>query len=122
MRFKSQPIKGRGRGKRIGVPTINLEIPDNFPLEEGIYAAIVWMNEKEFMGALHFGPIPVFNEVAQSLEINLLDVSDQNLLVPNEVSVEVKQKIRDIRNFDNTQDLVRQIENDIKKIRQILSS
>jgi len=46
MKFKSRHIKGKGRGKKMGFPTINLKIPSNFKLEDGIYAAKVFIEDK----------------------------------------------------------------------------
>lgn len=122
MKFKANPIKGKGRGRRIGFPTINLKIPENFPLEEGIYACLVTLDGKEFRGALHFGPIPAFGEKDKSLEVFLLDVRDPNLLLEDEVAIDIKDKIRDILNFDNTEDLANQIDDDVKRIRLLLNS
>jgi len=62
MKFESTQTKGKGRGKLMGFPTINLKIPANFELEDGIYAAKVNIENKVFVGALHYGPVPTFNE------------------------------------------------------------
>jgi riboflavin kinase / FMN adenylyltransferase len=121
MKFISHTISGKGRGKKIGVPTLNLLIPKDLDLGEGIYAAKVKIKGIAYRGALHFGPIPVFSDTNQNLEIHLLD-TDIEVPEGDEVEIEVFQKIRDIRNFDSTDALVEQIQEDIKKINQILDS
>ena len=62
MQFESTHIKGKGRGKPMGFPTINLKIPENFELKDGIYAAKVVIENITFVGALHYGPVPTFSE------------------------------------------------------------
>ena len=47
MKFKSRHIKGKGRGKILGFPTINLEIPKRFSLAIGIWAVKVWIKDNK---------------------------------------------------------------------------
>lgn len=124
MYFSSHHIKGKGRGKGIGFPTINLEIPKEFPLVDGVYAAIVTIDGHEFKGAMHYGPIPVFNELEKSLEIFLLDVDAENLpeIDDRVIEVTIKKYIREIRSFESPASLSVQIEKDVEEIKNILSS
>lgn len=121
MKFKSIQIKGKGRGKKIGIPTINLKIPKNFNLAFGIYAVWVTIRDKPFKGALHFGPIPQFNQTTNSLEVMLVDVSGE---VPessnSSIEVVVVKKIRDIKKFKNVVELVDQTNGDVVKAREFL--
>ena len=71
MNYKTRQVKGKGRGKLLGFPTINLEIPPGFNIEEGIYAGRVWISKKQFKGAFHYGPVPTFHEKDKSLEVFL---------------------------------------------------
>ena len=75
MIFESTHIKGKGRGKPMGFPTINLEIPENFKLKNGIYAAKVTIENKTFVAALHYGPVPTFGDLQKSLEVYLIGVT-----------------------------------------------
>ena len=92
MKFTTQVIKGQGRGKALGYPTFNLKIPVGFKAKLGIYAGSVWVNNKKYLGAFHFGPIPVFNKY-----------------------------LRPIRNFPNPAALARRISLDVAQVRATLS-
>lgn len=122
MIFNSKQIKGHGRGHKIGFPTINLAIPGDLILDDGIYAAWVVIDNHTYKGALHFGPIPTFGDKEQNLEVYLLDVTSDN--VPDTegivIEVDIVSYIRDVRKFSSVEDLSLQIDGDIKMIRSIL--
>lgn len=126
MRFKSFQIKGKGRGKQLGFPTINLAIPKEFNLKEGIYAVWVKINKENYKGALHFGPVPTFAETKQSLEIYIINfpASQGDALRTGRklISVEIVKKIRDVRKFNSPKKLIKQMNEDIKQISAIISS
>lgn len=124
MQFTSFHIKGKGRGKGIGFPTINLKIPENFELKDGVYAVILSIEDTLYKGAMHYGPIPVYNETEASLEIFLLDVNFQDFpeIDNKEIEVDVKKFIREIRSFPDPTALAQQIEKDVEEIRKVLLS
>ncbi len=115
MRWKSFPTKGKGRGKKLGFPTINLTFPDQFPLENGIYAVWVTIDNHKYRGALHFGPVPTFGEKKRSLEVFLIDDRDFSLdiSIKNPVEVETVKKIRDVNNFSSPQALTDRMKKDV---------
>lgn len=121
MRFSSTQIKGKGRGKLLGFPTINLEIPKNFELIEGIYAVKVHSAGKEFIGALHYGPVPVFRESKKTLEVFLIDTKDSDIPTSEILEVETIQHLRPVLNFPAKEDLSKQIEVDVINVRKILN-
>lgn len=122
MVFQSKHIKGMGRGKNLGFPTINLTIPEELLLDDGIYAAWIDIGGRAYKGALHFGPVPTFNERETQLEVHLIDVTDDNF--PNtdgiDIEVDVVEKIREVQRFDETVDLIEQIARDVEKVQKIL--
>lgn len=118
----AKKIAGKGRGKKLGVPTINFTIPTNLTIKEGIYAAYVTVNKKSYKAALHYGPVPAFKEKAKSLEAFILD----NVSIPavdlqaEKIKIEFIQYIRPVMNFSSPEKLVAQIELDIQTIQHIL--
>lgn len=122
MIFQSRQVKGHGRGKGLGYPTINLEIPGNFHLDAGVYAVWVEIGDKVYKGALHYGPTPTFDEKKHALEVYLLDVSDPDAPdtygVP--ISIDIVSFIRDIEKFENSDALVEQIGKDVDQVRKEL--
>lgn len=122
MLFYSHQIKGIGRGRQIGCPTINLEIPKDFILDIGVYSAWVVINDKTYKGALHYGPIPTFNQIHNTMEVHLIDITDDNFpeIKGSIIELDIVEKIRDILNFSDSDELIEQIEKDIKKIKNML--
>lgn len=122
MKFQSFQIKGRGRGRILGIPTINLQIPEDFSLENGIYAALVKVQDRTFLAAMHFGPIPTFNESAKSLEVLLIDVTQKDIpeTENQKIVIEVKQRLRGIIKFKSASDMVEQIKKDIDSVKNRL--
>lgn len=116
--FNTSVISGKGRGKGMGFPTLNLQIPAKLDAQHGIYAGWVWIGEEKFQGAFHYGPIPTFQDAAPSLEVYLLDSDIE--IPPKVVRFELVERLREVRTFDSVPELVAQIDQDVKKCREIL--
>lgn len=120
MKFESTHIKGKGRGKPMGFPTINLKIPDNFALKDGIYAARVEIENNFFAGALHYGSVPTFDEEKKSLEVFLIGVTkDIEDLDEKVIKVEIVKYLRPVLKFDSKEELIKQIEEDVRNIKKL---
>lgn len=120
MKYKAFVIAGRGRGRRIGFPTINMVIPEGLGATHGIYAGWLYVNDKRHPAAIHYGPIPTFHEVVPTLEAYVLDGTLAS--VPSEVEVEFVAHIRDIKVFLNAEELTAQIKSDVEDVEKILKS
>lgn len=123
--FRLKIIPGAGRGQRIGVPTLNLAIPQDLGLEPGVYAC--WARfyfgstkrpSAVMMGVMHYGPIPVFDEDQYSLEVHLID--QKGPFYPQEIELKIERFIRPVRSFPDIPSLVAQIEQDVKETRRAL--
>ncbi len=126
MKFTSTQIKGKGRGKLMGFPTINLKIPANFELEDGIYTAKVNIENKIFKGALHYGPVPTFSEEEKSLEVYLIKVTNNDLISygwenfdEKIINVEIIKYLRPVIKFKSKEELIKQIDEDVKQIKAL---
>jgi len=120
MKYSVAIIKGEGRGKLLGFPTFNLKIPKNFDAKQGIYACWVKIGGKKYQGALHFGPIPVFNQSKISLEVFLLDYKPTNYPI-TQLTIELVKFLRPVKSFPSAQALKQQIAEDVDNVRQLLS-
>ncbi|EKE14805.1 MAG: riboflavin kinase, partial [uncultured bacterium] len=103
-------------------------IPENFELKNGIYAVKVVIQNKNFKGALHYGPVPTFKELEKSLEIFLIDVTNDKLtnfglenLEGKIIKVEIIKFLRDIIKFKLVEELVKQIKEDVKQIKTLIN-
>lgn len=117
MKYRSNVVTGHGRGKGLGFPTFNLVVPDQFDFEFGVYSASVWIDEVRYLGALHYGPVPTFDETAPTLEIFVLDY-DQDIPIES-LQFEIIHRIRDIMRFDSVKELHDRIEQDVAEVRTI---
>jgi len=107
-------MKGLLMGRKMGFPTINVAFAST-DLPFGVYATRVYTSEGVYKGALHFGPRKVMNMMEPSLEVHLLDFSGD--LYGKEVKIEVIEKIRDTKDFDDMDALKRQIRYDVDAVR-----
>lgn len=113
VRVKARVVTGAGRGKKLGLPTINFDPLAVRNLREGIYVCrVIFSSSLAYWGVLHYGPRPTFGEESVSLEIYLLDFSGGES-VPWELEIEINSYIREIMNFKNPQEMVRKIGRDI---------
>lgn len=120
VRFEAERIPGKGRGKALGFPTVNLRVPEGLQLAHGIYACWVRMAGRTYPAAVHYGPVPAFREEEPSLEVHVLDcVLD---FTPERVEVEVVRWIRPVLPFSSADQLRAQIEQDVANCRQALTA
>lgn len=115
---KAKVIRGRGRGKDIGFPTINIDLA-SIPtaLAHGIYACRMRLGGTSYNGAIHYGPRPVFKDTV-TFEVHIIGESVHT--VPNTADITVVGFIRNIADFESTEALVKQIKKDIEEARGML--
>ncbi|MFA6307880.1 MAG: EamA family transporter [Patescibacteria group bacterium] len=117
--YTTNIIGGAGRGQRIGFPTLNFIIPDNFEHAYGIYCGFVIIGDHKHKTAFHYGPIPTFKDKRKSLEAYI--ISGEYLKdIPDKISFRFVAKLRDIENFSVKDKLVENIKQDIIQAKEIL--
>lgn len=87
-------------------------------MKEGIYAARVKYKEKMYAAALYYGPRLIKQETQAILEIHILDFHAE--IYDESIQFEIKDFIRETRNFSSMEAMKKQIEEDVKKIKIIL--
>ncbi|OGJ58422.1 hypothetical protein A2635_02685 [Candidatus Peribacteria bacterium RIFCSPHIGHO2_01_FULL_51_9] len=120
MQFTAYVVTGAGRGKKIGTPTLNVNL-DDVPkkLKEGIYACRVqWkVGDGRWADAvLHYGPRPVFKD-SLSCEVHILDEHIEHS--PDMITIDIMKYLRPVLDFPSPQALKKQIEKDIEEARNI---
>ena len=122
MRFKTKTVKGHGRGKSLGFPTINMIVPENLPfvMKPGVYAARAVLSGQKFNGALYYGPAPTFGQTESALEIYLLDTLGVHTIENEPIEIEAVKFVRGVETFGLPELLVVQMEKDVAVIRGIL--
>ncbi len=117
-------VRGEGRGREIGVPTANVEVPDRmcFPAH-GIYAGYVRLDEGRgdpLPAATNVGTRPTFGGETVTVEAHLLDFEGD--LYGLHVSVSFTHRLRDEERFDSVDELVSAMRADIEQVAGLLRS
>ncbi|MEP6572141.1 MAG: bifunctional riboflavin kinase/FAD synthetase [Gemmatimonadota bacterium] len=115
-------VPGAGRGRSIGIPTINVgRIPSRKLLPpDGVYAARVEWRGGIAGGMLNQGPKPTFGDETRTLEVNLFDVDAD--LYGEWVKVEWVEWLRDTQRFDSVEHLMKQLQHDRDRARAVLAA
>lgn len=113
-------IKGNKIGRKIGFPTANIDIENDFKLipSIGVYAVLVIYNKKIFKGMLNIGIRPTLNINRLSIEVNIFDFNED--IYNKYLTVIFQDKIRDEIRFNNLEDLALQLKNDKTYAEKIL--
>ena len=103
---------GAGRGTNEFVPTLNLLLHENLPVnfEYGVYACKALVLGEWCFGVMHYGPRTSVDNLI-TFEVNLFDFKNQ--VYGEEVKVEILDYIRPIIKFENLTELKQQINSDI---------
>ena len=112
--IKGLVIKGDQRGRTIGIPTANLDYPDQIiQLPFGVYAVKIKVEglDNNFFGIVNFGKRPTFNKSVEIIEAHIFDF-DQDIYGKN-IEVFFESKIRDEKKFSGIKELLNQITLDI---------
>ncbi|EKE15959.1 MAG: riboflavin kinase [uncultured bacterium] len=110
MRIKGNVISGKNKGEKIGFPTINLAIGEEYAsiMNPGVYAGKVFLGSQEKKAAIFI------DSEKKILEAHILDFSG-NLRGQN-VEVELGVKLREVEKFNSDEELVEQIKSDIGRV------
>lgn len=108
----AQVVRGAGRGRTIGIPTINLGGFSERKLlpPDGVYAARVEWAGGVAGGMLNQGGKPTFGDQVRSIEVHLFGV-DANLY-DQWVRVEWVERLRDVQRFSSVEQLKQQLAQD----------
>ena len=105
-------VRGDGRGRELGFPTANLDVPEALLVPpDGVYAG--WTGGRR--AAVSIGTNPHFDGVERRVEAHLLDFDGD--LYGERLVVELWEPIREQRRFDSLEELVAAIGDDVERTR-----
>jgi riboflavin kinase / FMN adenylyltransferase len=105
-------VRGDGRGRELGFPTANLDVPEGLLVPpDGVYAG--WALDHG--AAISIGTNPHFDGVERRVEAHLLDFDGD--LYGQRLVVEIWSGIREQRRFDSLEELVAAIDGDVERTR-----
>jgi riboflavin kinase/FMN adenylyltransferase len=113
-------IRGCMRGRKLGFATANLSLPAVQLPPEGVYAAWARTGIERFPAVTSVGRNPTFGGPDLTIETHLLDFSRD--LYGADLEIAFIRRLRGQTRFDGPQALIRQIERDIARTRDILST
>ena len=113
-------VPGDQRGRQLGFPTANLQTEKEQLPAPGVYAVKVRHNLQEYGGVVNIGNRPTFDGKKRTIEVYLLDFTGQ--LYGQKLRIYFVEKLRDEQKFDNIETLVKTIEMDVVRARQILQA
>ncbi|HEX9650761.1 MAG TPA: bifunctional riboflavin kinase/FAD synthetase [Cyclobacteriaceae bacterium] len=113
-------IKGNMLGRKIGFPTANIEVRDEYKLipADGIYAARITSRQKQFGGMLYIGNRPVLQQSQRSIEVNIFDFNED--IYGEIITIKMIRRIRDEGYFKSMEELGLQLAKDKEIVKQIL--
>lgn len=115
-------IKGQGRGKQIGFPTANMDYDKELIIPiGGVYITRTTIHDMTYNSVTNIGINPTFNMgQVVNIETHLLDFNRD--IYGEEVRVSFLKKIREEKKFTSVNDLIAQIESDVKTTKAFFKS
>ncbi len=110
--IEGEVVTGDGRGTKIGFPTANISINTDYVLPpDGVYAVYVNYKNEKFRGITNLGYRPTFAGENHSIETYIMEFADE--LYGTNIKIDFVDFIRTEKRFNNSEELVKQINKDI---------
>ncbi len=114
----SKIVAGRGRGKELNFPTVNLAAGEQITPADGVYAGRAEIDGENFIAAISVGKNPTFGGTDHTVEAHLVDAGGD--FYGRNIILSFVRLLREQRAFGDTQSLKAQIEKDINRVRETL--
>lgn len=112
--FSSPVIDGDKRGRRLGFPTINQELPHELVLPRfGVYRTDVTVGHRRYKGVTNIGKRPTVGTEKILSETYIIDFDES--IYGESVDIRLIKFIRPERKFSSFDELARQIKTDAKE-------
>ncbi|POF34680.1 bifunctional riboflavin kinase/FAD synthetase [Roseibium marinum] len=118
--FEADVRHGDKRGRDLGYPTANLQLAEDCPLLQGIYAVKVKTSEGWFDGVASYGRRPTFDNGAVLFEVHLFGFDGD--LYGQTLRVHLISYLRGEEKFKSAEALISQMDKDSEEARAALGS
>ena len=112
-------LRGRGRGKHLGFPTVNLDTGPVMIPATGVYAGGYFLGSVSGPAAVNVGPSPTYEDSVSGVEAYL--VNWERNLYGESVAIVFLQRLRPEGIFKDAGPLSRRIAADVEQTRQIFT-
>lgn len=106
--------KGKGRGGRLGFPTINLKL-NYIDFSYGVYLCQALVDNAYYQGLLFYGPRLTFKETQATVELFLINYN-KTTKVNSRIKFKLGKLLRKVIKFSSKEALARQIKRDLKAV------
>lgn len=103
-------VGGNQLGRKLGFPTANIALNEDYEVENGVYASKVYVGNEVYSAMTNVGVRPSVDGSKRLLEAHLFGYEGD--LYGSTLRVELIEKIRDERKFASVDELKEQIEKD----------
>jgi riboflavin kinase/FMN adenylyltransferase len=107
---------GTGQGRKLVVPTLNLETEQELLPKNGVYATEAVFDGKTYRAATNVGLRPTFDGTRTTIESHLFDFSEN--LTNGNLAVRFWARLRDERRFSGPSELREQVLRDIEQAKE----
>ena len=115
---RSTPVRDRGVGTRLLVPTVNLAPYTGLLPAFGIYVTRLTIGERCFQGATYIGNRPTFEGAGFSVETHILDFEPIDISDETPLELEFLFRLRDDEKFPDAEALRAQIMRDVERAKR----
>ena len=105
-------VRGQRIGHKIGYPTANLEIPNEYKLitANGVYACRVLLGDRMLKGMGNIGVRPTIDHGDLTIEVNIFDFDED--IYDEEITIQFVDRLRDEKKFEGLEALKAQLAKD----------
>lgn len=119
--LKGQTAPGEKIGRQLGFPTLNLSSWETVLPESGVYATKCELGDKNFPAVTYVGLKPTFKGRELVVETHLLNTTIGDVYYGHPLKVHFLHRIRGDRCFNSTNELIEQMNIDIKKAENLIN-
>ena len=109
-------VTGDGRGRTLGFPTPNIVVsPDQALPANGVYVTLASIDNKSLPSVTNIGIRPTFGDGKRVVETFIMDYNRE--LGGQMLTIDLVEKLRDEKRFDDIEGLKAQMKEDVKQAR-----
>lgn len=114
-------VKGDKIGRKMGYPTANINIKEEYKLkpQNGVYLVQSHLKNQKYFGMMNVGKRPTVSGKQTQIETYFFDFNGD--LYGNILNIELLEKIRDEQKYDSLESLQEQLGVDQKSCRELIS-
>lgn len=115
-------ISGKKLGRKIGFPTANIKVSENYKLipENGVYIISCKKDNLQLYGMMNIGFNPTVNGLEQNIEVHFFDFNKD--IYSEDLTIEILHRIRDEKKYNSLEELKNQLIEDELVSREYLKN